>query len=235
MIISIHIPKTAGGSFRGMLQHAFGNRLYMDYGDPYEFMDPTVPGFDARLHRLFNRAKGALRRRQFFRTLRTDDQCIHGHFKASKYLATFEDPKLVVWLRNPADRIASHYYYWQRRPDFGHSLCRRLHREKLTLLEFAALEPLTDFQAKYLDGVPLSQFWFVGIQEEFPTLSRQFLTHLGKDAEQLTSRHINPRKKATDPYELSKSTRRELMALNPQDQVLYEQALENPGFRVERS
>jgi hypothetical protein len=40
MIVSIHVPKTAGTSFRFRLEAAFGARLPCDYGDWLEIRMP---------------------------------------------------------------------------------------------------------------------------------------------------------------------------------------------------
>ena len=45
--------------------------------------------------------------------------CIHGHFLPLSYrhLARRADVRFVTWLREPIDRLLSHYHYWRRAAD----------------------------------------------------------------------------------------------------------------------
>ena len=76
VILSIHVPKTAGMSFGGILKAEYGNRLLLDYGDYQNWVEPQ-------------RRPAILRRVQEEARLRRDEllenyQVIHGHFFPEK-------------------------------------------------------------------------------------------------------------------------------------------------------
>lgn len=222
MIISLHIPKTAGSSFRRHLRILFDNRIVFDYQGPYQLVDTTPPTLSIRIHRLVHQ----VRVRRLGRTrLRRDDRCIHGHLQLSRYRTRFPEARLVTWLRDPVQRVISHYYHWQERPDMGHSTCRRLVRERLSLLDFAALPEMQNLQSRYLDGVPLDAFWFVGIQEYFDSMIQEFYRLLGEVPVEVEAVNVNRRKRGPD-YEIAPDERAQLEELNALDRQLYEQALQ---------
>ncbi len=71
MLISVHIPKSAGTTFRNLLQHHFGCRLYLDYGDR-----PLAPNYRWRMFK-----KRWQQGKNENATLSTYES-VHGHFVA---------------------------------------------------------------------------------------------------------------------------------------------------------
>lgn len=225
MLISVHIPKTAGGSFGRMLRLACPGRVHFDFGDPHRFVDLEPPELPTRLWRLYHTMLGMARRRQWRNRPAPGTTCIHGHFQATKYRPAYPDARLAVWLRDPVERLVSHYRYWLRQPDFGHSACRRLHQQALSLEQFAALPSMRDLQARYLDGVTLEAFWFVGVQERFESQSQDFFRRMGVPVPPQFQAHVNPAKPIALEYGLDDALRARLLDLNPQDHALYQSAL----------
>jgi hypothetical protein len=80
MIISVHIPKTAGTSFGEDLNGAFGARLFADYGDWPEVATP-----EGQAHNEQRRAEVLARLDEIAGRF----DAIHGHFTAGKYLNVF--------------------------------------------------------------------------------------------------------------------------------------------------
>lgn len=153
-----------------------------------------------------------------------DYDCVHGHFAATKYDAMVPQTTKVTWLRDPVERLASHYEYWKRKPDMENSLCRALHREKWTLLEFASQPALRNLQTRYLDGVPLEHFEFVGVQERFDELFPVFLDTIGGPQISAGSGNVNPEKLMGARYSLADSVRIQIEALHAEDIELYRRA-----------
>ena len=226
MIISLHIPKTAGSTFRRHLCALFEGRIVFDYNGPYEFIDPYPPTPAVRYHRLIHRIRV---RRLGPGHPRPGDACIHGHLQVRKYLDTYPDAQLVTWLRDPVERVVSHYYHWKQRPDYGHSTCRRLIREDLSLVEFASLPEMQNLQHRYLDGIPLEAFWFVGIQEYYEDLIGQFYRQLGETPREIASANVNTRHKQGDRYPLDADVRAHILRMNEVDRLLYEAACDRNG------
>jgi hypothetical protein len=154
VIISIHIAKTGGSSFKDLLARAYGERAYFDYEDK-----PTSREY-ARITRQ-RRLLG------FRRDLPAQTQIIHGHFFATKYESQFPDAKLAVWLRDPAERLISHFYFWRKHPDPKNSACRRAIEDGFDLEKFIRQRELRNLQTRYLDGKTAEEFDFVGITEEY--------------------------------------------------------------------
>lgn len=219
MVISVHLPKTAGSTFRDTLALVYGDAMFYDYGDQFGFVDvrPPTPAMQAIRWR---------RRLRYRPYIKASDKCIHGHFLASKYLDKYPDAKLITWMRDPVERVVSHYHYWKRKPDPAHSICRHLVDNKLSLLEFAQLAQMRNLQARYLDNVPLSRFSFVGLQAHFDAMIETLWPLLGVPAVPVQTKNTNASKSVGANYELDASVRAQIAELNSADVALYSEAVE---------
>jgi hypothetical protein len=130
----------------------------------------------------------------------------------------------MAWLREPVERLASHYHYWKRNPDRQNPTCRRLIEEDLTLEAFAALPEMRDVQARFLGAVPVSRLDFVGLTERYDDslelFRRAFYPELALD----TERHNANPERSADGYDLEDETRTALARLNERDTRLYAEA-----------
>ncbi len=92
-LISLHIPKCAGQSFRETLHRWFGDRLFFHYFQQHNAMPP---------------------RRDF-----SPGICIHGHFNRTKGFGVMdyypEADQFITILRNPLDMAISNYFYWKNK------------------------------------------------------------------------------------------------------------------------
>ncbi len=102
MIISVHIPKTAGTSFGLALKDSFGERLKLKYGDRLF----NMPVFERNKNALLAAIENT-------ETTYINVDCIHGHFLPSQFLLLNELEPLtfITWMRNPVERIISDYYH----------------------------------------------------------------------------------------------------------------------------
>lgn len=210
LIVSVHIPKTGGVSFREMLGELAAGRMVQDYADR-----PLAP-----------RSRwAALRQRLRRPSLPEGTRVVHGHFVAAKYWRAYPEARFVGWFRDPVERLVSHYHYWQREPDPENATCRRLIEEKLSLREFAALPEMRDVHARFLGGVPPERFAFIGLTERFDEgmelFRRLFCPELRFEA---ARRNANPARSG-ERYELDPQERAALAALNEVDVALHARAL----------
>lgn len=209
LIVSVHIPKTGGVTFREALAAAAGGHLVLDYDDR-----PLAPRSLARS------VRERLRRVE----LPPDTRAVHGHFVASKYRRRYPDARFVTWLRDPVERLASHYYYWLREPDPKNATCRRLLEENLTLAQFAELSEMRDVHARFLGGVPVEDFAFVGLTESFDEGMALFERLFGIPAQaEAPRRNANPERRG-ERYELAPDVREAVARANAADLALYARA-----------
>jgi hypothetical protein len=154
-LVSLHIPKTAGTSFRLVLKENV---------DPKHFakLDIFPSG---RIHTNDQYTN----QRKFPENVRV----IHGHFSYLMLCEYFElDPgtEFITWLRDPVQRVLSNYFFLkgvvadrlQEGPD--ENLFPRIGK---TLLEFIACAENQNVMSKFLKGAQLHRFKFIGIQDHY--------------------------------------------------------------------
>ncbi len=197
MIISVHIPRTAGSSFRELLQERFGDRLAYHY---YHFLDAAMQPVDEP-------GPGA--------------ECLHGHFPATLHLSRYPNAALITWVRRPLDRIISEYKFLKQSPDEGNALSRLI-QDGATLVEFAEHVGNRNRMCAYLDGQPLSRFAFVGISEQFDLELDRLERCTGL---RLRKYHAVNQSWRSTRVEMSDAEREFILSINEADVRLYEHCL----------
>lgn len=216
MLISLHLPKTAGTSFGAALDRRFGQGLRHDYGD----LPLNTPA--------------AVRNAAALRAgLALDDDglagvaCVHGHFLPVKYLLPGQrlGARFVTWMRHPVDRLLSHHAFWRRTPPASpaHALHWRMQAEDWSLEAFCLAPELRDVYAQFLWAFPLAYFDFIGItehfEEDFTFFSQRYLA----------GATLPPRLNASDPDQgrvrLDPALRQRIEAFHARDLALYAKAL----------
>lgn len=160
-LISIHIPKTGGRSFYEILSQVYGSAL-----DQRQSRKDFLPG-------LINQ--------HLDDSLSSDIKVIHGHLtveQANKVIIKFH-PKVVTWVRNPIDRIISNYYFFMKRIRDGKAAEKQKKKINFSLIEYARLPSRRNKMVEILHGLPLEEFYFIGIFEQFENDIRELATKLG--------------------------------------------------------
>src|SRR5437762_9155277 len=98
-LISLHIPKTGGTSFRNILKSVYG--------------DDQVVNFEIETN-------GVIRLNEipFHKKYLPDVKVIHGHFVYETFFNSFKLPegyKIITWVRDPVKRVISNFYYLESR------------------------------------------------------------------------------------------------------------------------
>jgi hypothetical protein len=205
LVVSIHIPKTGGGSFRAVLEAYADGHFRRDYTDR-----PLAPA--SVRHRL----RLATSRPH----LEQGTRVVHGHFIATKYWRRYPDARYAAWFRDPVERLASHYYFWKRSPDPEHPTCRRLIEEDLSLPAFAALPEMRDVHSKLLGEVPVGRLAFAGLTERYDESLELFRRIFDPGLQvRVQRRHVNTERMG-ERYDLDPDLRASIADLNRVDAQL---------------
>lgn len=206
-LISLHIPKTAGTSFRNILKSVYGS---------------------GHVARLDIRRNVELNGKKFSGSkIKSGIRVLHGHFSYNKLTENLEikdGTPVITWLREPAERVISNYYYLDK------ILREELNEEKKdlnilakmekTLLEYAATEANRNRMSKFLKGISPEEFFFIGLTSHY----EEDLTHLAKMLEwenySLLKQNITGKKPDIDADIIEK-----IKALNRDDYEIYNKAL----------
>ena len=202
MILSVHIPKTAGVSIRNFLKEHYDAGFVLSYWqvtDAFGRVLPEVPSSAA---------------------------CVHGHFVADHLADRFPDATLVTWVREPVDRVVSSYYHRLRDPDWQNSVCRKVHEEKLGLVEFAELPEMRNEMAHFMGRKQPADFDFIGIMEDFDFSLEIFCEQFGLPAKPARLDNCNPWHPVGQPYELPAAIRATIFQLNEVDAEIYAECLD---------
>jgi hypothetical protein len=202
MIISVHVPKCAGTSFKTVLRGVFGDRMWDNYGT------------------IFTREQARVG------LVPEGTECIHGHFFADAFESLYPESPMVTFVRHPVERLVSHYHYFLRNPDRPDGCCKILHERGLSLREFADLDWMRNQTTRYFRGRGLGDFAFVGIAEQFEESLFRFEEALGCQVRQpVPHENVNP-ERTTPYYGLTVADYGYILERNQSDLLLYEQALQ---------
>jgi len=210
-LISIHIPKTAGTSFRNTLKGVYGEQ--------------GVVRLDIGLVRQEVRVN---EQRYEQRQLPAPTRVAHGHFSYPLLKKNFDLPEglpIITWLRDPVERVISNYFYLAKRlaeeleeERKGLNILKKMQR---SLLEYAEYEPSQNRMAKFLEGLALEDLLFVGIQEDYDRSLERLAGLLGWEDYPVFHHNLTGEKdRGVTPAE-----RARIRELNQRDVVLYERAL----------
>ncbi len=208
-LISLHIPKTAGTSFRKILEKQYGHALTrLDIRNGKLLVDEKLFWGSA---------------------LPAQSKVIHGHFMypaLRQYLAEGkEKPKMITWLRDPIDRVISNYYYLAGRmaeelneEEKGLNILMKMQK---SLLEYAESDFARNRMSKFLEGTEPEDFFFIGLTEEFESDVKKLAGLLGWKIQELP--HLN---KSRDYRQgIGSEILERIAALNEKDMLLYEKVI----------
>lgn len=211
-LISLHIPKTAGTSFYHMLKTQYGNKnvVRIDIATTKGRRVNMIPAEKAYVH--------------------PSPKVIHGHFELKDLLDFVPiDPKtnIITWLRHPVDRVISNYYYLSKilqnhLQEEKHDL-NILSKMQRTLLEYASDEQNRNRMSKFLKGIPLEEFFFIGFVERFDQDSNELARKLQWSTQDTIKVNQTGSKKSD---RVDQHIKDEIARLNAEDILLYERALQ---------
>ena len=160
--------------------------------------------------------------------------CIHGHFLPIKYLLLSDKLPLtfITWLRDPVERVLSHYHFWQRsfKPKSAPPLHKKMIEEKWSIERFCLGPEVRNLYSQFLYGFPLEYFSFIGITEHYDDDFAFFVHHFIKS-------HFEPEKRnvgnsEANGYQISCSLRSDIEQYHSKDMSLYQRAVEMRQARI---
>jgi hypothetical protein len=215
LIVSIHIPKAAGQSFRVRLLSTFGSRALFDYGDWVGYDTPQIVA-----RRELRKAAMRARRDELLR----DYDVIHGHFAPDKYVGLFPTTRFAAFFRDPYQQAVSHYQFMLRHPEIDHPAVKILHETRMSVREFIAAFP--DIQSRLLGHLTLDDLAMVGLMERYERGVALFAAVFGCKISPETSReNVNPDRHG-DTYPIDAAVRKAIDTHRAGDIELYRRACE---------
>jgi hypothetical protein len=226
MLISLHIPKTAGASFGRALKQHFGERLLEIYTEEPLEWPRSKRNFKATIACVQNAIHGF-----------PGVDCIHGHILPFKYRLLniqHRDLKFITWMRHPADRLVSSYFFMkkvhQSIPPTDQFHCRILD-EQWTLERFCLDANLRNLCTQYMWGFPPERFDFVGVVEHYESDLNYFAkAFLNTTLPVFYENSQSHRSEVT--YALDPGFRTAIEQFHDRDMRFYQQALEARTTRV---
>jgi hypothetical protein len=222
VIISLHLPKTAGTSFAASLEQHFGTKLLKDYAD----LPINTPQYERNKAAL--KASLCIAENNF-----PGIECIHGHFLPIKYLllANKREVRFVTWMRNPVERVLSHYFFWKRSydPKTAPSLQRKVIEEDWSIERFCFGPEVRDLYWQFLWGFPIEYIDFIGVTEFYGDDLEYFARHYLQTPIEL--KRLNAGDKREGSYQIDVSLRKRIESFHARDMDLYQRALEKRQTR----
>lgn len=219
LLVSVHLPKTAGTSFRAALQAHYGDGLLEDYA----MLPMQVPRGRREWQSLCasNNARDQIA---------PSTRAIHGHFLPVKYRVALRhrQTRYITWLRDPVDRLVSHYHYWRREyagDDPRQPLRNRMIGERWSLERFCLGSELRNLYRQYLWLFPVERFAFIGITEHYAQDLEWFARHLLRTSSTEVVHELANPDNVAGMYGLDLALRQRIEAHHDLDVALYRQVL----------
>ena len=144
-LISLHIKKTAGITFRTLLRRQFGkDHLAAVHKDRTKREQKTVDDY-----------------------IHDGIKVLHGHwnYKEIEHLRG-ANTRVIAWVRNPIQRVISNYHYTKRKAQEG-KRPEWNHRPDFSLEDYIEVPALQNLMSRSLEGIAPENMDFIGVQEFF--------------------------------------------------------------------
>ncbi len=212
-LLSVHIPKTAGTSFRTILTNVYGaDRVHTVYPEAADgLLTETEDEHWLADSLALSRLRG------------NGPRVVHGHYLLTWYAERFPTAMKIAWLRNPVDRLVSFYYMWREMELWPSAspLQRAVKEGRLDVVDFASAPAMRDqITSRFLGDRTGRGLAFIGIQERFEKDLKRLGRLLGWPRVKIPMQNVNQSAMYTRRPADSR-VRAEIERLNPADTALF--------------
>ncbi len=199
-ILFVHIPKTAGTSFRIAAYEYFGKeKTFFDYTPSSRETSEVILEHTYKNSDLYSLYKAISK---------IDKTFLSGHFNMGKYAPLYDALNIISFVREPVHQVLSHYNHFKNH--YGYSM---------GLNEFIKEPRFRNIQSKTLNYLDISLFGFVGLTEEYNT-SIDIINNI-YDME-LKHKYVNIKKEGSiDLGDIDKLLYDDIIKLNIEDVNFY--------------
>ena len=178
MIISLHIPKTAGKSFKKALTIEYGSNIFFDYGfNPQK----SYSNFQKYFSNRFKKYQVNL--------LPKEIEVVHGHFCLDRYKSFSQKAPRICFARDPLPLLISFYDYLNIKAKSEPKI-KRYYKKIIDskLEEFLLSDHAQSFYLRMFGSFDYRQFSFIGIVERYEESIKLFNKMFGTS---LVLLHVN--------------------------------------------
>lgn len=199
----VHIPKTAGTSFRAAAESRFGrSRVLRDYG-----LESDVTSVSVREEVYLKKDNSGIERA----IARDNALLVAGHVPVTKYSGQLGLSNTIVLFRDPVHQVISHYRHATRDQDYDGDL-----------LAFARQDRVRNLQSRLMAGIDPALLGVAGLTDQYrETLA--IVNHCWSWDLRHVKKNVGGRLRLR-LLEINGRTLEKLERLNESDRALYERA-----------
>ncbi len=147
-ILFIHIPKTAGTSFRLAAKQFYGEKnVFFDYAP--ESTETSSEIIDT----IYNKNDPY----EFYKQLtKSSSSFLSGHFPEKKYMMLYDAANIISFVRDPVKQVVSHYNHHVKHLDYQKNLS-----------DFVLDQRFQNIQSRLLSHRDIGIYGFLGVTEEY--------------------------------------------------------------------
>ncbi len=197
--VFVHIPKTAGTSFRVAIQQH--ESVYCDYGKQSEFTSPDVTACLYKLSNFYELKQRILKRK---------GEALCGHFPIQRFADFAPITHQVTFVREPIKRVISHYNHFVTYNNFEGDL-------------ISFVKKHMNVQSRALHAIPIELIGQLGITECYAESLN--LINSGLNSQYVALTHNVKTQNHIDELQLNDELLQTLQHHNQDDIVLYQKAI----------